>query len=244
MRKRLTARYLCMILALGLLVPASIAEEHTSRRATHAVASQEPALLEALSATSLAPDAPIYVRITKQPAELTVYKQSEGGPYIAFRTWPICTFSGGLGPKHQQGDGKSPEGFYAASQDAMNPFSSYHLSFNLGYPNAYDRAQGYTGDYLMVHGSCVSIGCYAMTDAGIEEIWTLMKMAFDGGQRSIPVHIFPFEMTEGWEDGRQTHSELAFWRELEPAWRAFQDTQLPPATRVEDGAYIIETSHD
>ncbi|MCL4130534.1 UNVERIFIED_CONTAM: hypothetical protein GTU68_001161 [Idotea baltica] len=184
-------------------------------------------------------EAPVFVRITKIPAELTVYKQTIDGAYTAFRSWPICTFSGGLGPKTKQGDGKSPEGFYSVASSAMNPASSYHLSFNLGYPNTHDRTLGYTGDYLMVHGECVSIGCYAMTNDGIDEIWTLMRGAFQGGQASVPVHIFPFEMTAANLQRHAHRPESAFWRSLAPAWAAFEATGKVPETSGDGGVYRV-----
>ena len=121
----------------------------------------------------------------------------------------------------------------------MNPASSYHLSFNLGYPNARDRALGLTGDYLMVHGNCVSIGCYAMTDAGIEEIWTLMQAAFENGQREVPVHIFPFEMTAANLMAHSGHSEIAFWRELSAIWMAFETSARPPTITQKSGHYLV-----
>ncbi|WP_257390938.1 L,D-transpeptidase family protein [Snodgrassella alvi] len=106
----------------------------------------------------------------------------------------MCTFSGGLGPKKAEGDGKSPEGFYAMRKSLLNPNSNYHLAFNIGYPNAYDRSKSYTGSYIMIHGKCVSIGCYAMTDNGIEEIYALVIQALSSGQTQVPIHIFPFKM--------------------------------------------------
>jgi len=123
-------------------------------------------------------------------------------------------YSGELGPKFKQGDGQSPEGFYFVKPGQMNPYSSYHLSFDLGYPNTYDRAHGRTGDYLMVHGDCVSIGCYAMTDAGIEEIYTLMGAALKGGQPFVRVHAFPFPMTEENLKRHEGNKNIEFWKNL------------------------------
>ena len=88
-----------------------------------------------------------------------------------FKTYPICSYSGGLGPKIQQGDRQAPEGFYLVSLEQLNPRSKYYLAFNVGFPNAYDRAYGRTGSNIMVHGDCTSSGCYAMTDAVMEEIY-------------------------------------------------------------------------
>ncbi len=121
----------------------------------------------------------------------------------------------------------------------MNASSDYHLAFNLGYPNAYDRAHGRTGSYLMVHGDCVSIGCYAMTDEAIEEIWTLMQAAMDAGQTSVPVHIFPFPMTAANLQRHAGDPNAAFWRSLAPAWADFEETGHVPAVRVVHGEYQV-----
>jgi murein L,D-transpeptidase YafK len=121
----------------------------------------------------------------------------------------------------------------------MNPFSSYHLSFNLGYPNAYDRAYGRTGNYLMVHGDCVSIGCYAMTDAGIEEIYTLMQAALKGGQSFARVHVFPFPMTEANLEAYKDNVNSEFWKNLREGWDWFEDKQMPPNVNIADKHYVF-----
>ncbi len=233
----------CLLLAfMGLPALIAAAEVPTSQRASAAVARNTENMQALSAARGLELGAPVYLRLTKRPAELTAYLQSGDGSYLPLKTWKICSFSGGLGPKKAEGDGKSPEGFYSVRPRQMNPASSFHLSFNLGFPNAYDRAQGYTGSFLMVHGDCVSIGCYAMTDQGIEEIWTVMQAAFDKGQSEIPVHIFPFAMPGGkLSEGWRSHEAADFWDELAPAWAAFEDTARVPRTRVSGDAYEIVT---
>lgn len=152
---------------------------------------------------------------------------------------PICYFSGRLGPKLKEGDQQSPEGFYKVSARQMNPNSTYHLSFNLGFPNKFDRANGRTGNYLMVHGNCVSIGCYAMTDEKIEEIYTLASAAFKNGQKRFQVHIFPFRMTE---QNMQTHQKsewLSFWKNLKQGYDFFETNKTVPKITVIDRKYTI-----
>jgi murein L,D-transpeptidase YafK len=122
----------------------------------------------------------------------------------------------------------------------MNPWSSYHLSFDLGYPNAHDRALGRTGSALMVHGNCVSIGCYAMGDAAIEEIWTAMAAALRAGQTSVKVHALPFAMTEANLAAHAASPHIAFWRDLKAGEDAFMRTGLPPAVRVRNKRYVVE----
>jgi murein L,D-transpeptidase YafK len=149
--------------------------------------------------------------------------------------------SGSLGPKQKQGDGQAPEGFYRVRPGQMNPASSYHLSFNLGYPNAFDRANGRTGDFLMVHGNCVSIGCFAMTDPVIEEIWTLMQAAYEAGQGEVSVHIFPFAMTAANLKAHSASEHAPFWESLAPAWTQFDETGRVPKVKVSGKSYQVLT---
>ena len=149
----------------------------------------------------------------------------------------MCTWSGALGPKLKEGDGQSPEGFYFIKPSSLNPNSSYHLSFNLGFPNAYDRAHGRTGSYLMVHGDCVSIGCYAMTDEGIEKIYAGVEGAFAGGQSFIRVHVFPFEMTEQNLAAKSENPNHGFWTNLKTGWDWFERERIPPNLSVANKTY-------
>jgi murein L,D-transpeptidase YafK len=162
-----------------------------------------------------------------------------GSAYRLVHRYPICRYSGQLGPKTRQGDGQAPEGFYTVGIGQLNPASSYHLSFNLGYPNAYERAHGYTGDYLMVHGNCVSIGCYAMGDAAIEEIYTLVAAALQGGQARVAVHAFPFKLDAVNEAARLASPHADFWAQLAAGYRAFEATRLPPTIRVREKRYEV-----
>ncbi len=205
-----------------------------------------PKLERDLSAKNLELGAPIFLRLTKTSAPddkqgyLEAFVQNDSGTYERYKRWPICTYSGALGPKLREGDGQSPEGFYFVKPSAMNPNSSYHLSFNLGFPNAYDRAQGRTGSFLMVHGDCVSIGCYAMTDKGIEEIYTLMSAAFEAGQPFIRVHIFPFPMTATNMDAFKGNENYAFWQNLKTGWDVFEQEGTPPNVEVSQKTYIFD----
>jgi len=182
----------------------------------------------------------VFLRILKQEKQIEAWVLGDDGRYVLFRTYAICTHSGSLGPKTREGDQQAPEGFYFVPPSRMNPASSFHLSFDLGYPNVFDRSHGRTGDYLMVHGACVSIGCYAMTDAVIEELWVLMDAAFRAGQPFVRAHAFPFAMTEAnlAKEANSPHSE--FWGQLAEGWRAFERTGVPPNVVVRGGRYIIE----
>ena len=184
---------------------------------------------------------PIYLRLFKESRELEVWMSPEGqAKWILIKTFPIHTWGGGtLGPKLAEGDRQAPEGFYEVGPRQMNPNSNYHLSFNIGYPNAFDQAYHRTGSAIMVHGAKVSIGCFAMTDPGIEEIYILAHEALAGGQKKFPVHIFPFRMTAERMAKAESDANFPFWKMLQPAYDSFEKTQSPPMISITGTAYQI-----
>lgn len=203
-----------------------------------------PRLKRELAEKKLAWGSPVHLRIFKESNELELWIRGEekNGEYVLFRNYKICSWSGGLGPKQKQGDRQAPEGFYRVTTGRLNPNSRYHLSFDLGYPNAYDRAKKRTGDYLMVHGDCVSIGCYAMGDKNIEEIYTLVSTALLNGQKNVAVHCFPFRMVKArmdQEDVKQSQW-LSFWLDLQPAYRSFENHWKPPSISVVNERYVVK----
>ena len=238
---------LALLVAAALLTPATVVAASsklpTNARVERVVAQQSPKLSAELEARGLRLGAAIFVRVFKESAELELWVQDDE-QFALFKTYEICSFSGQLGPKLAQGDRQSPEGFYYVGAGQMNPWSRFHLSFNLGFPNAYDRRHGRTGSYLMVHGDCVSIGCYAMTDDGIEEIYTLAAAAIGAGQRFFRVHVFPFRMT----DARMATARAAasrwysFWANLKEGYDWFEHRQRPPEVIVDDKKYAFRPS--
>jgi murein L,D-transpeptidase YafK len=191
-----------------------------------------------LAAHGLALGAPVFVRIFKREFELELWMKRDGR-FQRFAVYPICRWSGGLGPKLAEGDWQAPEGFYTVDAKALNPNSRWHRAFNLGFPNAFDRAHRRTGSYLMVHGGCGSIGCYAMTDAVIDEIWRVVTAALKQGQPRFHVHIFPFRMTKENLARRARARWETFWRDLKEGYDAFEATRLPPTITVCDGHYAV-----
>lgn len=181
---------------------------------------------------------PILIRIFKRDFELEVWKAKDGR-FHHFATYPICRWSGWLGPKRQQGDRQAPEGFYAVSKSQLNPNSRWHRSFNLGFPNLYDRSHGRTGTFLMVHGGCGSVGCYAMTNDVIDEIWKLVTDALNSGQRRFQVQAFPFRMTDENLAGKEGDPLYPFWQSLKNGADLFEATGLPPRTQVCNGEYVF-----
>jgi murein L,D-transpeptidase YafK len=194
-----------------------------------------------LADKTLESGSPVFIRAFKEERELELYVQSKStGKFELFRTYPVAAASGVLGPKLAEGDRQVPEGFYFVGQSAMNPNSTYHLAFNIGFPNAYDRAHGRTGSFIMIHGSNVSIGCLAMTDAKIEEIYTICQAALDGGQPFFRVHIFPFRMTPERMEKAATEPHLPFWENLKTGYDLFEENKLPPDVSVREKAYAFE----
>ncbi|WP_270730009.1 L,D-transpeptidase family protein [Shimia sp. Alg240-R146] len=202
-------------------------------------ATQEARLTDALRASGLKFGAPVYLRVFKETNELELWVESASGDFSLFRSYEICNYSGALGPKLKEGDRQSPEGFYRVDKRALNPNSAFHLSFNLGFPNAFDRANDRTGSYLMVHGNCVSVGCYAMTDASIEEIYVMVEAALNKGQPFVPVHAFPFRPTEDRMIAAQSSLWFDFWQQLSPAYKIFEDTGRPPAISLAQRRYVV-----
>ena len=183
--------------------------------------------------------APLYIRIFKLEAEMEVWMQKASGDYVLFRSYSICNWSGDVGPKMREGDKQAPEGFYIVTARQMNPNSEHYLSFNIGFPNAYDRAHGYTGSYLMVHGGCRSSGCYAITDEAIQELYILAREAFTKGQREFPVHAFPFKMTQEAMTFRAGHKWDSFWQNLREGYDAFEKSKRPPIVGVKNKRYVF-----
>ena len=192
-----------------------------------------------LNEAGVKPGMPVHVRIYKFESEIELWVQ-KGGRFERFATYPICMWSGRLGPKLKEGDRQAPEGFYTVAEDALNPNSIEHLSFNLGFPNVYDRGKGRTGSFLMVHGGCASIGCYAVTDGVVDEFWALMTAAYENGQEHIPVHAFPFRMTEKNLRLRSGDKWAPFWANLKEGHDLFERDGVPPKVSVCNGAYVFE----
>jgi murein L,D-transpeptidase YafK len=185
-------------------------------------------------------ESPILVRSFKEESELEVWKQDRTGRYALLKTYPICRWSGELGPKIKEGDRQAPEGFYNISPGQMNPNSQYYLSFDLGYPNAFDRAHGRTGAQLMVHGDCSSRGCYSMTDEQISEIYALGRDAFFGGQKSFQVQAYPFRMTAQNFAKHRDNPNVPFWKMLKKGNDHFEVTQQEPRVSVCEKRYVFD----
>jgi murein L,D-transpeptidase YafK len=186
--------------------------------------------------------APILIRVFKQESTLEVWKKEKAtGRYALLKDYKICAWSGVLGPKLKEGDKQAPEGFYTIRPAQMNPNSNYYLSFNIGYPNDFDRVHGRTGTHLMVHGACSSAGCYSMTDEQIQEIYTLGRLAFEGGQRDFQVQAFPFRMTAENMAKHRDNPNMPFWKNLKEGYDHFEVIRQPPKIDVCDKRYVFNS---
>ena len=193
---------------------------------------------ERLAEVGVGMGVPVYLRIFKLEHELEIWVEKDGR-FVRFATYPICLWSGRLGPKLKEGDRQAPEGFYTVAADQLNPNSRMHRSFSLGFPNLFDQAHGRTGTFLMVHGGCASIGCYAVTDPAVDEIWRLVTAALDKGEGRFPVHVFPFRMTESNVRARRGSPWDGFWADLKKGYDLFEQSWLPPVVSVCQGRYVF-----
>ena len=194
-------------------------------------------LQRAMKRMDMPAESPVLMRIFKEEAKLEVWKKTRAGRYAKLVDYDICAYSGELGPKQREGDRQAPEGFYHVSKGLMNPNSSYFLSFNLGFPNSFDRAHGRTGSHLMVHGACSSRGCYAMEDEQISEIYALARDALKGGQSSFQVQALPFRMTPENMARHRANPNFAFWENLKKGYDYFELTGQQPVVEVCDRSY-------
>lgn len=207
-------------------------------RAVKAAENVRPGLERDLAAKGLHFGDPVFIRAFKRERELELFVRNRTtGKFDLFRTYKIAGMSGHLGPKLAEGDGQVPEGFYFVPPAAMKPDSQYHLAFNIGYPNELDRSLERTGSAIMVHGNRISIGCLAMTDEKIEEIYTLCAAAHQAGQPFFRVNIFPAKMSAEWMQGIAGDANETFWRNLKEGYEFFEKNRVPPDVSVVDGRY-------
>ena len=197
-------------------------------------------LLSLLQQKKMSKHSPILVRVFKEEAELEVWKQDTTGRFHILKTYPICRWSGDLGPKLREGDRQTPEGFYRVTPELINPHSSYHLAMNIGYPNSFDKANNRDGSLIMIHGDCWSVGCHAMTDEQISEIYALARESFLGGRPSFQVQAYPFRLTPANLARHRNNPNLAFWKMLKIGNDHFEATHLEPKVDVCNRAYVFD----
>ena len=229
--------------ALGVsLLAASLAGcnvETVQRTPARASAPVPQATLALMAEKQTDRNAPILIRAYKKEAEIEIWKQNRKGDYVLLKSYPVCRWSGQLGPKRKEGDRQVPEGFYTVSASQMNPFSSYWLAFNVGYPNPLEKSMGRSGGDIMVHGTCSSRGCFAMTDAQIEEIYAVMREAFNAGQKSVQFQSFPFHMTAENLAKFRHDPNMPYWKNLKEGSDHFEVTKQEPKINYCGQRYIF-----
>lgn len=222
---------------LGFLLVACAPQK--SMKQTPSYISHGP-LTERLKNYGLEKGDEVLIRIFKEEALLELWMRPKGkDQYIHFTDYPICNYSGTLGPKIYQGDKQAPEGFYQVNRQALNPYSQFYKSFNLGYPNTFDRSLGRTGNYLMVHGKCSSVGCYAMTDMQIEEIYGLVELALKNGQEYVEVQAYPFKMVQARLAQEEGSRHYEFWGNLQEGYNQFEQEQKTLNYSAHQGRYLF-----
>ena len=207
--------------------------------------SQQPistATLAEMDKLDTTPSSPTLIRAYKKEAELEIWKMKSNGEYALLKTYPMCRWSGQLGPKKREGDMQVPEGFYSIAPGQMNPTSHYYLSFNVGYPNAYDRAYGRSGGNVMVHGVCSSAGCFSMTDEQVADIYAIARDSFAGGQREIQLQSYPFHMTAENLAKFRLDPNIDFWKDLKNGSDHFEVTKAEPSVTVCGKRYVFDAT--
>ncbi|MCJ2053277.1 murein L,D-transpeptidase family protein [Methylobacterium sp. J-070] len=223
-----TARMLAAASLLALSLAACQDGSGINGPSARSIAPIAPQTVALMQTKGMQQSDPILIRAYKKEAEMEVWKRGGDGRYALLKTYPICRWSGQLGPKTREGDRQAPEGFYTITPGLMNPNSSYYLSFDTGFPNAVDRANGRSGKYLMVHGTCSSAGCFAMTDATIAEIYAVAREAFIGGQRSFQFQSYPFRMTAENMAKFRNDPNIGFWQNLKEGSDYFEALREEP----------------
>jgi len=228
--------------AFGLMLLAGCNEDgRFSSNSRHFIA-LSPEIQALMSEKGMSARAPVLFRAFKKESEFEVWKADASGEYKLLKTYPMCRWSGQLGPKKTEGDRQVPEGFYSITPAQLNPNSSYFLSFNVGYPNAYDRAYGRYGSHIMVHGACSSRGCFSMTDAQIAEIYALTREAFGGGQKAVQMQSLPFRFTPQNLARYRVDENLPFWKNLKEGSDHFEVSKREPQVSVCAKRYVFNAS--
>jgi murein L,D-transpeptidase YafK len=226
--------------AAGLALALAACDDQAARSTRH-LSPIPPQTLALMAQKGMSRSDPILVRAYKKESEMEVWKRGADGKYALLKTYPICRWSGQLGPKVRTGDRQAPEGFYTITPGQMNPNSAYYLSFDTGYPNAYDRAHGRTGAHLMVHGTCSSAGCFAMTDEAIAEVYAVAREAFSGGQRGFQFQAYPFRMTAENLAKHRADPNIAFWKNLKEGSDYFEVMKEEPKVSVANQRYAFNS---
>jgi murein L,D-transpeptidase YafK len=231
-------------LAASLVLALAACQDDLSRGSTRHLVPIPSATMALMSTKGMSKEDPILVRAYKKESELEIWKRGSNGKYALLKTYPVCRWSGQLGPKNREGDRQVPEGFYTVTPAQMNPNSNFYLSFDTGYPNAVDRSMGRSGGDIMVHGSCSSRGCFAMTDQNVAEIYAIAREALGAGQRGFQFQSYPFRMTAENLAKHRLDPNIAFWKNLKEGADAFEVTKDEVRVAAGRGRYEFNLDPD
>jgi len=232
-------RFMKPAAAIAVLAGLLLAGCQDSGLSQRSLAPVPPETLAKMAQIGTSKESPMLIRAYKKEAEFEIWKMNGEGKYVHLKTFPMCRWSGQLGPKTREGDRQVPEGFYSITPAQMNPNSAYYLSFNVGYPNQLDRALGHSGGTIMVHGACSSAGCFSMTDAQIAEIYAIARSAFNGGQHAIQMQSYPFRMTAENLAKHRLDPNIGFWRNLKEGNDHFEVTKEEPQVAFCGRRYVF-----
>jgi murein L,D-transpeptidase YafK len=229
---------------LAIAVVAASCSKETTQKSARASTPIPAATLSSMASIGATKTSPVLIRAYKKESEIEVWKQTSSGEYALLKTYPVCRWSGQLGPKKREGDRQVPEGFYTVSAGQMNPNSSMWLSFNVGYPNPLERSLGRNGGDIMVHGTCSSRGCFAMTNGQMEEIYAIAREAFVGGQKSMQFQSYPFRMTAENLAKFRNDPNIAFWKNLKEGSDRFEVSKRAPTVGYCGTRYAFDTDSE
>jgi len=238
-----------LILSSGMTLPTFREKEMNFTRVREAYAAKGKIVDKTLAGNSIAKDSlRIYLRAFKTEKIIELWaKNISDSAFALIREFPICELSGDVGPKRRYHDLQVPEGFYHIS--ALNPFSKYYLSMQVNYPNASDSIRGVRGrlgNYIFIHGSCVSSGCLAITNDRIRELYVYCIEAYNSGQEEIGITIYPARLNDAKYSALKSvyskdKDKISLWNDLKKSYDLFDQTKLPPSVRfLPDGTHEVK----
>ncbi len=175
------------------------------------------------------PPKQLFFRAFKDEMTVEVWGGSSSNASLKLiKKYPILAASGTAGPKRQRGDKQVPEGWYYVNR--FNPSSLFHLSLGINYPNRSDLTRAINndpGDDIFIHGNRVSIGCMAMGDPAIEEIYTLAKMSTN--------RVFVFVLPSRLRPAGQENSAL--YDQIYAINRSFNASHRMPSVSMDGNGY-------
>ncbi len=212
--------------------------QQVSHGVLKSVAAREIELAQEFAGKGLKLGSPVFIRVYKQTSEMELWVQ-QGPRYVLFKTHGICRWSGVLGPKFYEGDRQSPEGLYRITTSDLIVNRRWDRAMNINYPNSFDNLNSRGGSGILIHGGCGSIGCFAIQNENVEDVFGAVRAALKGGQAYVPVLTLPFRFTALAPEKEDTLHMSEFWADLRRADLLFERDKVPPAAWICDGRYYF-----